>query len=204
VGEDRPLFAVHAFDGEHLLAVGLWSLVLTSSDGGRSWVAVALSAPPAAEGQTSKKADLNLFGLFGDAQGRVFAAAERGMVLRSDDRGRTWAYLPTGYKGSFWTGASPAPGVLVAAGLRGSIYRSSDDGRSWTRVDSGGKASITAMLVNGAELVALGLDGLQLRSADQGASFTGAPRRDRAALTSAAPRRDGGLVLFSRAGVVAD
>lgn len=202
--EDRPLFAVHAFDAQRLVAVGLWSLVLTSADGGKSWAPVALPLPPAADGAKATKADLNLFGLFTDARGHLYAAAERGMVLRSEDRGASWTYLPTGYKGSFWTGASPAPGVLVAAGLRGAIYRSADDGQSWTRVDSGSKASITSLVVQGQELVALGLDGLLLRSADQGQRFTGTPRGDRAALTAAVPRPDGALVLFSRRGVVRD
>jgi photosystem II stability/assembly factor-like uncharacterized protein len=202
--EDRPLFAVHAFDANHLVAVGLWSLALTSADGGKNWSPVTLPLPPAVEGAKAKKADLNLFGLFADAQGRVFAAAERGMVLRSDDRGASWTYLPTGYKGSFWTGASPAPGVLVAAGLRGSIYRSTDDGKTWERVDSGSKASITSLVVQRNELVALGLDGLLLRSTDQGQHFSGAARSDRAPLTSAVARPDGALVLFSRGGVVKD
>lgn len=202
--EDRPLFAVHAFDAQHLVAAGLWSLVLTSADGGRTWGAVKLPPPPAADGKTAKKADLNLFHLFADAQGRVFAAGERGYVLRSDDRGHSWTYLFSGYKGSFWTGASPAPGVLVAAGLRGSIYRSADDGKSWARVDSGSKSSITALLNRPSGLVALGLDGLVLRSSDQGASFAGVPRKDRAALTSGLARADGQEVLFSRQGVVKD
>lgn len=202
--EDRPLFAVHAFDAQRLLAVGLWSLVLTSADAGRSWMQVALPLPPTADGATAKKADLNLFGLFTDARGRIHVAAERGMVLRSEDQGANWTYLPTGYKGSFWAGAAPAPGVLVAGGLRGAIYRSADDGRSWSRVDSGSKASITSLVVQGQELVALGLDGLLLRSADHGQRFTGTPRSDRAALTAAAPRPDGSLALFSRGGVVKD
>lgn len=200
--QDRPLFAIHACDADHLVAVGLWSLVLTSNDAGRSWTEVKLAAPPSAEGQKPGKADLNLYALFGDARGRIYTAAERGMVLRSDDRGATWTYLPTGYKGSLWTGASPAPGVLVAAGLRGTIYRSVDDGKTWSRVEHGSKASITALLVHDERLVALGLDGLQMHSTDQGASFAATPRRDRAALTTAAPRPGGGLALFSRTGVI--
>lgn len=201
-GEDRPLFAVQAFDARRVLAVGLWSLVLASSDGGQSWSPVPLPPPPVPEGQKAGKADLNLFGLFTDAQGRVFAAAERGMVLRSDDRGASWTYLPTGYKGSFWTGASPAPGVLVAAGLRGSIYRSADDGKTWSRIESGSKASITAIAHDGGQLVAVGSDGLLLRSHNQGASFAAEPRSDRAALTAAVPLPNGGLALLSRNGVV--
>lgn len=199
---DRPLFAVHAFDAQHLVAVGLWSLVLTSADGGRSWSTVPLPPPPAADGHTGGKADLNLFGLAVDDRGVLYAAGERGMVLRSTDRGTRWTYLPTGYKGSFWSVASPAAGVVVAAGLRGSIYRSADDGKSWSRVENHGKSSITALVRDGSELLALGLDGLLLRSAEHGARFVAAPRSDRAALTAALPRAEGGPVLFSRGGVV--
>lgn len=202
--EDRPLFAVHAFDAGRLVAVGLWSLVLTSADGGKTWTPVTLAPLPAADGSAAKKADLNLFALFTDAQGRLHAAAERGMVLRSEDHGSSWSYLATGFKGSFWTGVSPAPGVLVAAGLRGAIYRSADDGKTWARIDSGTKASITNLLVHGNNLLALGLDGLQLRSIDGGIHFTGTSRRDRAALTAGAVRSDGALVLLSRGGIVSD
>jgi photosystem II stability/assembly factor-like uncharacterized protein len=200
--EDRPLFAVHAFDARHLVAVGLWSLVLTSADGGKSWTTVKLPPPPAAEGRSGGKADLNLFGLAVDDRGVLYAAGERGMVLRSEDRGANWSYLPTGYKGSFWAVASPAAGVLVAAGLRGSIWRSGDAGKSWSRIDGQGKSSVTALVRDGGELLALGLDGLLLRSADQAARFAGTPRADRAALTAALRRADGSLVLFSRSGVV--
>jgi photosystem II stability/assembly factor-like uncharacterized protein len=196
--EDRPLFAIHALDARHLVAVGLWSLILTSADGGQTWSPVKL-APP---GSAGKRADLNLFHLFADSQGRLFAAGERGNLLRSDDRGETWTYLPTGYTGSFWTGVSPAPGVLVAAGLRGSIYRSVDDGKSWSRVDSGSKSSITAMLESDSRLIALGLDGLVLTSRDQGASFTGQARSDRIALTSGVVTPGGQVLMLSRQGVV--
>jgi photosystem II stability/assembly factor-like uncharacterized protein len=56
------------------------------------------------------------------------------MVLRSYDQGRSWTYLSTGYKGSFWTGAATSDGTLLVAGLRGSMYRSTDEGRSWLQV----------------------------------------------------------------------
>ncbi|OYV01945.1 MAG: glycosyl hydrolase, partial [Burkholderiales bacterium PBB5] len=195
---DRPLFAVHFVDAQRGVAVGLWSLVLTTADGGAHWSPVPLATPPGA-----KKADLNLLGLFADAQGRLYATGERGMLLRSADQGARWDYLGTGYAGSFWTGAAPAPGVLLAAGLRGSLYRSADDGKTWARVDSGSTSAITALLHRGAAVVALGLDGLVLRSADGGATFSATPRADRLALTTGVLTADGEPVLFSRQGTVA-
>lgn len=194
---DRPLFAVHFFDACHGVAVGLWSLVLTTSDCGASWRSIEL-APP----EKAKKADLNLLGLFADDRGRVFAAAEKGMVLRSDDRGATWTYAATGFKGSLWTGLALPGGVLLAGGLRGALYRSGDDGRNWTRLDSGSKSSITAIAAHEREVLAVGLDGLVLRSTDGGANFSSEVRPDRAALTSVVMASAGRTVYFSRQGVV--
>lgn len=196
---DRPLFALKFFDAQHGVAVGLWSLVLTTADGGATWQAVQVRAPEGA-----KKADLNLLGLFTDAKGRLFATAERGMLLRSDDQGRSWSYLASGYKGSFWTGLAAADGTLLAAGLRGSLYRSADDGRSWTRIETQSKASITALAHSGTEIVGVGLDGLVLRSSDGGASFKSEVRPDRVSLTALAIAGDGQLALFSKQGVVSN
>lgn len=196
---DRPLFAVHFFDARNGVAVGLWSLVLVTDDAGANWRSVALPPP-----EGSKRADLNLLGLFADDRGRVYAAAERGMVLRSDDRGASWIYAATGYKGSFWTGLALPGGVLLAGGLRGSLYRSVDDGRNWARVATGSKSSITGMAVREGRVVAVGLDGLVLRSTDAGATFTSEVRTDRAALTGVTMTSGGRTVLLSRQGVVHD
>lgn len=197
VKSDRPLFAVQFFDPKRGVAVGLWSLVLVTDDGGASWQTVVMPVPEGA-----KKADLNLLGLFSDAKGHLYATAERGMVLRSDDQGRTWSYLPTGYKGSFWSGLATRDGALLAAGLRGSLYRSADEGRTWARIDTQSKSSITALVQVGADVVGVGLDGLLLRSSDNGASFKSEVRADRVSLTAVTVDVQGQPVLFSRQGVV--
>ena len=156
---------------------------------------------PVPEG--AKKADLNLLGLFADDKGRLFAAGEKGMVLRSDDQGQHWTYLPTGYKGSFWTGLVAADGSILAAGLRGSLYRSTDDARTWTRIDTRSKSSITDLARVGNEIVGVGLDGLVLRSGDNGATFKSDVRDDRASLTALTVNAAGQAVLYSRQGVAA-
>ncbi|MEP6873178.1 MAG: YCF48-related protein [Burkholderiales bacterium] len=194
---DRPLFGVHFFDGQHGVAVGLWSLVLTTQDGGAHWQSIEMPIPAGA-----KKADLNLMGLFPDAEGRLFAPAEKGMVLRSDDQGRHWSYLATGYKGSFWTGVSTPGGQLIVAGLRGSLYRSADDGRTWSRIDTRSKSSITALTIVGSQVIGVGLEGLVLRSSNGGVSFNSDVRGDRLSLTAISAGPNGQLVVYSRQGVV--
>jgi photosystem II stability/assembly factor-like uncharacterized protein len=126
------------------------------------------------------------------------------MVLRSDDRGASWTYATTGYKGSFWTGLALPGGVLLAGGLRGSLYRSADEGRTWSHIDTGSTSSITAMATRGGVVMAVGLDGLVLRSIDAGATFSSDVRADHAALTSVAMPQVGRTVLFSRQGAVSD
>ena len=194
---DRPLFAVYFADAGHGLAVGLWSLLLATTDGGKTWNEVKLSAPP--EGG---KADRNLFAVFANGKGSIFIAAEKGTVLRSEDRGATWSYLNTGYKGSFWTGCALKDGTLLVGGLRGTIYRSTDDGRTWSAASSGTQSSITGLVEDGAKVHAVGLDGVRLISSDGGRSFSGTQRDDRLSLTAAVVSRTGEVREFSRAGVV--
>ncbi|UJJ31484.1 WD40/YVTN/BNR-like repeat-containing protein [Halopseudomonas maritima] len=194
--DDRPLFAVHFFDQRDGVAVGLWSQVLITRDGGRSWQEQSLPPPPGA-----RRADLNLMSLFTDAQGRLYAAAESGKVLRSADRGLTWRYLDTGYSGSFWTGAVLADGRLLVGGQRGTLMRGSADGQAWQTVELGSKSSITGIAVRGNRVDVIGLDGLLARSLDGGRSFQLDTRADGIGLT--ALQADGaGLLLFSRRGVL--
>ncbi|WP_114810143.1 WD40/YVTN/BNR-like repeat-containing protein [Paraburkholderia kururiensis] len=194
---DRPLFAVHFFDADHGVAVGLWSLILETADGGVHWHTVDLPSPGGGQ-----RADLNLQGLFVDAQNRLYAPAERGTVLRSDDRGAHWRYLGTGYKGSFWTGVAGTDGTLFVGGLRGSLYRSADHGETWQRVETHSKSSITSLALCGSSIVGVGLDGLVVRSNDGGASFVSDVRADRLPLTAVAFDAACHAVLYSREGVV--
>jgi len=193
--QDRPLFAVHFVDARHGVAVGLWSLVLVTDDGGATWHERKLDVPPGA-----KKADLNLLGLFADTAGRLYATAERGMVLRSDDRGRTWRYLATGYRGSLWCGTALADGTLLVGGQRGSLWRSDDGGERWSAVGSGGKSSITAIAADGPRVAAVGLDGYVAFSADGGRRFEPRARDDRLTLTAVVADGAGAWLVASRSG----
>ncbi|MFO1268494.1 MAG: YCF48-related protein [Rubrivivax sp.] len=117
LAHDRP-FAVHFLDAQHGVAVGLWSLVLVTEDGGATWQERKLDVPPGA-----KKADLNLLGLFA-GRGRAALRHRRARPgAAPDDRGQTWRYLATGYRGSLWCGTALADGTLIVGGQRGSMWR---------------------------------------------------------------------------------
>ncbi|MFZ6047068.1 WD40/YVTN/BNR-like repeat-containing protein [Pseudomonas sp. CR3202] len=195
--EDRPLFAVHFFDARRGVAVGLWSLVLTTEDGGKTWNERTLQAPPG-----YSRADLNLMGLFADGHGSVYATAERGQLLRSDDRGKTWRYLATGYEGTLWSGAVLADGSLLVGGQRGTLLHGSADGTTWQRVALESKSSITSIAVSGQQVVAVGLDGLMVSSRDGGRTFEEQRTAEGVSLTAALFVDQDAPLLFSRRGVV--
>lgn len=195
---DRPLFAVHFFDRRQGVAVGLWSLVLTTDDGGATWAEQTLQPLPG-----SSRADLNLLSLFSDGQGRLYATAERGQLLRTDDRGKTWRYLDTGYQGSLWSGAVLPDGRLLVGGQRGTLIRSTPDASAWQRVPLTSRSSITAIQAEGKYVLVAGLDGLLVNSRDGGASFEEKRSSDGASLTAALMDVDGQPLLFSRHGVIA-
>ena len=197
---DQPLFSVYFKNAEEGWAVGLWSLMLHTVDGGATWSAVQLPPPPGA-----KKADRNLYAIFGGPKGSLFVTSEQGRVLRSLDGGRTWTYSETGYAGSFWSGAALKDGTLLAGGLRGTIYRSTDGGDSWQPARTELKSSVTGITQRADNaVVAVGLDGMTMVSNDAGISFGGAQRSDRTALTAVVDTGAGRQKLFSVKGPVAD
>ncbi|RQT15734.1 glycosyl hydrolase [Burkholderia contaminans] len=195
--EDRPLFGVHFIDANHGVAVGLWSLILVTDDGGKTWTKREAVLP------NGKKSDLNLFGLFSNGNGEIFATAEKGQLLISRDKGNTWESVETGYKGSFWCGVALPNGVLVVGGLRGTLMRSEDNGHTWSRATLDTRNSITALASRGATVLAVGVDGLQAQSTDDGKTFQRLRTQTGTTYTAALPSTGDKWLIFSRDGVVA-
>jgi len=196
--EDRPLFAVQFVDAQHGVAVGLWSLVLVTADAGRTWAPRTLNPLAGAN-----KADLNLLSLFADSKGALYATAERGQVLRSEDRGQNWEYLNTGYNGSLWSGTALDDRTLLVGGQRGTLLRSGDGGKTWERVPLESKSSITTVVSAGPDVLVGGLEGLQALSRDRGQHFSMGVSPGAVSLTAALATKTGRWILLSRRGVLA-
>lgn len=177
---DRPLFSVLFKNDKDGWAAGLWSLILTTKDGGATWQEAELPASPGGKG-----GDLNLYAIFTNPEGMLFITAEQGKLLRSDDDGRTWAYVATGYNGTFWTGITLRNGTMLVGGLRGTVYRSVDHGRSWVPARTDTPSSITSFVeATDGIVAAVALDGVSFVSQDGGESFAAEQRPDRVAMTS--------------------
>ena len=81
---------------------------------------------------------------------------------------------------------------------------STDGAGSWQRVETGSQSSVADFVALDGRVFAVGLDGVSLDSRDGGASFELSRRADRLSLTAAVATTDGGVVRFSRAGLVRD
>ncbi|MPV57824.1 glycosyl hydrolase [Burkholderia sp. HI2761] len=195
---DQPLFSVFFTSERDGIAVGLWSLMLATHDGGKTWARVTLPKPPG-----GGKADRNLYHVFADASHALYIVSEQGMVLKSTDGGAEWTYLPTGGKGTLWSGVAMPDGRIVVGGLLGSLFQSTDGGATWAAMNSGTRSSITDLVATGGGLVGVGLDGLTFTQRVAGGPFDVAPRADRATLTAALIDARGKPILFSQEGVLA-
>lgn len=78
---DQPLLTVYFSDADHGWATGIWSLLLATEDGGETWSQVELPVPA-----NRKRADVNLYKLFGTHEGNFYATGEQELVLHSADR----------------------------------------------------------------------------------------------------------------------
>ncbi|REG49203.1 photosystem II stability/assembly factor-like uncharacterized protein [Paraburkholderia sp. BL6669N2] len=194
---DQPLFSVLFTSAQDGIAVGLWSLMLQTHDGGKTWARTTLPKPPG-----GGKADRNLYHVFADSAHALYIVSEQGMVLKSADAGANWAYLPTGGKGTLWSGVAMPDGRIVVGGLLGSLFESRDGGTTWAALNTGAHSSITDLVATGGGLVGVGLDGLTFTQRVAGGPVDVAQRADRATLTAALIDARGKPMLFSQDGVL--
>jgi photosystem II stability/assembly factor-like uncharacterized protein len=148
-GADKPFFDAAMFDAQRMLVIGAYGLAFFTEDGGQRW------QPWMPRLDNPKALHLHAVRRTGDT---LLIAGEQGLLLRSDDAGRSFRRLASPYKGSWFTAELSNPRELVVAGLRGNAWRSMDGGASWSQLAAPAPASFVAS--------AIGADG-QLLLANQ-------------------------------------
>jgi photosystem II stability/assembly factor-like uncharacterized protein len=142
-GPDKPFLDLHFADERNGFVVGAYNLALRTRDGGRTWEDWSLGI--------DNPEGLHLYAVAGSGN-VVYLAGERGLFLRSEDGGETFARMSTPHKASYFA-LAVMPGAIVLAGLRGHAIRSTDSGASWTALDVHERASITAAAAKDGKLV---------------------------------------------------
>lgn len=187
---ENPFMDVWFSDLENGFAIGAYGSFFETSDGGASWSPSSISED-----------DFHLHHMARASDGRLYVAAEGGLIFRSDDDGATWVGLTSPYGGSFF-GSLPLDGDnLLVFGLRGHLFRSEDAGETWTGIDTGTVALLNdgIRLADGTIVIA-GLGGVVLVSHDGGKSFELNQQESRRGISSLIETKDGQLLMVGEFG----
>ncbi len=172
-----PFLDVLFTDASHGIAIGAYSLLLRTDDGGKTWngsrIVVAGEAAPAMpaadageiaiddeDGDTfsaeelkiGQEEDPHLNGIARTGSGAFVIVGERGAVFRSRDGGASWERSQLPYDGSMFGVIGFDGDHVLAFGLRGHVFESNDLGSTWNEVPTGTELS----LMGGAPLAAGG------------------------------------------------
>jgi photosystem II stability/assembly factor-like uncharacterized protein len=133
-GPDKPLLDLVVTSPTEVFVVGAYGMALATSDGGKTW--------SLASGLMDNPKGLHLYAV--RRRGPVLViAGEQGLLLRSEDAGRSFRRLAAPYQGSFFTVELPSERDIVTAGMRGNVWRSGDAGGSWQQLPLPWPAAIT-------------------------------------------------------------
>ncbi len=215
-----PVMDILFTDANNGIAIGAYSLMLVTSDGGKTWTprqAMAASSAPVeraaptgdvfseADLQLDEESDPHLNAITSTGPGSLVIVGERGTVLRSSDGGNSWQKQAFPYKGSMFGVLSLGNGRVLAYGLRGNVYESTDGGSGWSKVPAQGSVSLMggSALENGGVVLA-GANGTILMRASADAAFVASAFRNGAGemptLAGVAPAGDGNYVLVGDKG----
>jgi photosystem II stability/assembly factor-like uncharacterized protein len=146
-GPDKPLLDLVVAGVSDVFVVGAYGMALATTDGGRSW-SLRSDAVDNPKG-------LHLYAIRRRDQIAAIAG-EQGLLVRSDDGGRSFRKLTMPYQGSLFTLELPSATEMVVAGMRGNVWRSTDAGVSWQQLPSPSPAAITgsSLRVDGSYVLA--------------------------------------------------
>ncbi len=147
--DEAPLLDVYFSDADNGIAVGAYGLFYTSSNGGNDWQLqeVSVSNQDIFDNELLEPLDLHLNAVTAANEQRLYMAAERGFILRSDNAGKEWKVLKTPYQGSFFGVLALSADEILAYGLRGHIYHSIDAGETWEEIETGTTAMLTDAVI---------------------------------------------------------
>jgi photosystem II stability/assembly factor-like uncharacterized protein len=123
-GADKPFLDVLFLDEQEGFVVGAFGTAFRTRDGGKTWEPLIW--------RIDNPNSYHLYALAAHG-GELYAAGERGLLLRWNREQERFVALASPYEGSFF-GLLDTGKELVAYGLRGNVYATSDGAATWRKI----------------------------------------------------------------------
>ncbi len=227
VRQGAPLLDVLFTDAEHGFAIGAYSLLLTTSDGGKTWSGSRINAidaekeathvatvpaeqltEPEEDSESSvftadelaigMEVDAHLNAIARTESGGFVIVGERGAVFRSRDDGRSWVRSQLPYDGSMFGIVGYEGDHVLAFGLRGHVFESTDLGENWTEVSTGSELSLMGgSALANGGVVIGGVNGIVLHRARDSDPLVLSTEKEAGTIAMALPAGAGGDLLIA-------
>ncbi len=162
-GPTRPLMDVWFKNEQEGIIVGVFGMILKTSDGGKSWEPML--------DRIENPNGYHYNGIFRSGE-NLFIAGEMGLLFRSKDFGKTWEQLRLPYDGSFFGVIGDPEGTFVITfGLRGNVCYSLDGGEVWQHKSVGRSSFSGGTWLSDNRLCLVAVDGSIYISPDKGETF---------------------------------
>lgn len=160
-----PLLDVLFTDEQTGYAVGAYSLMLVTRDGGQTWTQQnvlgktddEILSQQSEDNSTindenwtfdqedlalDEESDPHLNAIVRTGDGSFFMVAERGAAFRSTDGAETWERIQLPYEGSMFGAIGFEARHVLCFGLRGNVYETFDLGTTWHKLETGTSLSL--------------------------------------------------------------
>ncbi|MBU0995210.1 MAG: hypothetical protein KJ737_22165 [Proteobacteria bacterium] len=162
-GPTRPLMDVWFKNDQQGIIVGVFGMILKTSDGGKSWVPIL--------DRIENPNGYHYYGISRSGE-NLFIAGEMGILFRSTDFGETWEQLILPYEGSFFgVVGNPQGTFVITFGLRGNVCYSMDGGEVWQHKSVGRSSFSGGTWLFDDTLCLVAVDGAIYISPDKGETF---------------------------------
>jgi hypothetical protein len=171
--------------------VGANGTIVTSDDGGDTWLSVASGTTDA------------LLSVATDHDGTWVAGGAQGLIARSTDGGSSWTIVNSNMAAHVNDVTFVGDGRWVAVGLLGKAAYSTDSGKTWTESSAPTRQTLEGVASTGSLVVAVGWKGTIARSEDGGETWTVGESGTTQRLMAVVSGRDGAFVAAGWRGTVA-
>ncbi len=150
---EKPFLDVLFLNPKHGIAVGAYSLMYVTHDGGDTWEELDTEIRED-EWHFNAIARLN--------NGNLFIVGESGTLAMSSDEGETWESLDSPYSSSMFDLAPVGESGVLIVGLRGNAFMTDDvNDPDWRQIDLGSENSlIGATQLSTGEAAMVGINGV--------------------------------------------